>query len=183
VQAKAAVFDETKLEWMNGVYLQKISAESLLPDVRALWEKMGFAERSLADEAYLKKVIALFRERSKMVSEIADRSRYFFADPPAYEESAVRKHFKPEAAAVLKALHDALAVIEPFDAAGLEALYRRIAADAGLAVGKLIHPTRLAVSGVSFGPGLFEMLEMLGKETVLRRLGRAQEFIAAGGTG
>ncbi|MCX6557492.1 MAG: glutamate--tRNA ligase [Candidatus Aminicenantes bacterium] len=183
VQAKAAVFDETKLEWMNGVYLQKRSAESLLPELCALWEKMALTEESLADEAYLKKVIVLFKERSKKVAEIADSSRYFFADPVAYEESAVRKHFKPETEAVLKALSAALAVIEPFDGARLEALYRRIAADAGLPVGKLIHPTRLAVSGVSFGPGLFEMLETLGKETVLRRLGRAQEYIAAGSKG
>jgi glutamyl-tRNA synthetase len=183
VSAKSAVFDETKLEWMNGVYLQGRSAESLLPEVRSLWEKMALAEGSLADEVFLKKVIALFKERSRKVSEIADRACYFFTDPVAYEETAARKHFKPEAAAVLSALSAALVVIETFNAATLEELYLRIAADAELPVGKLIHPTRLAVSGVSFGPGLFEMLELLGREKVLRRLQAAVDWIVATANG
>jgi len=182
VQAKAAVFDETKLEWMNGVYLQKRSIESLLPDVRAIWQGMDLPPSALADDVFLKKVIGLFRERSKKIGEIADQARYFFTDPVVYDEAAARKHFKPEAAAVLVALSAALAVIEPFDAAGLETLFRRIAADAALPVGKLIHPARLAASGVSFGPGLFEMLELLGRETVLRRLGHARATVAAAAT-
>jgi glutamyl-tRNA synthetase len=60
-------------------------------------------------------------------------------------------------------------------------LYRRLAEELGVSAGKLIHPTRLAVSGVGFGPGLFEMLEALGRETVLRRLRKAREHIAARG--
>jgi len=182
VQAKAAVFDETKLEWMNGVYLQKRSIGSLLPDVRAIWQGMDLPPSALADDVFLKKVIGLFRERSKKIGEIAEQGRYFFTDPVVYEEAAARKHFKPEAAAVLGALSAALAVIEPFDAAGLETLFRRIAADAELPVGKLIHPMRLAASGVSFGPGLFEMLELLGRETVLRRLQKARDWIACSAT-
>ena len=125
VQAKAAVFDETKLEWMNGVYLQGRSAESLLPDVRELWQKMALAGESLADEAYLKKVIVMFKERSKKICEIAENSRYFFADPSPTRRRRCARHFKPEAAANLQALSAALAVIEPFDAARLEALVRR----------------------------------------------------------
>jgi glutamyl-tRNA synthetase len=184
VAPKSAVFDETKLEWMNGQYLQQLSNDLLLPEVTALWEKMAIqVPDSETDRIYARTVIGLFKERSKKVSEIAENSRYFFADPVAYEETAVRKHFNPEGAAVLKALSAALAIIEPFDAARLEALYRRIAADAELPVGKLIHPTRLAVSGVSFGPGLFEMLELLGRERVQRRLQAALNWIATAANG
>ncbi len=179
VQAKAAVFDETKLEWMNGVYLQGKSADSLLPDVRSLWEKKGLPPQALADEDYLKKVIGLFRERSKKVGDIAENSLYFFSDPQAYEESAAKKHFKAEALPLFAAILPALAELPVFSREALEELYRRLAEKLEISAGKLIHPTRLAASGVSFGPGLFEMLELLGRETVLRRLGRAREHIAA----
>jgi glutamyl-tRNA synthetase len=181
VQAKAAVFDETKLEWMNGVYLQQRNVESLLPDVKSLWEKMSLPPGALADDSYLKRVIGLFRERSKKIPEIAEKSVYFFRDPEEYEEAAAKKHFKPEALPLLDALLEKLAAQEPFSSSALEERFRTLAEEKGLGAGKLIHPTRLAVSGVGFGPGLFEMLEALGRETVLRRLRRAREHVAARG--
>jgi glutamyl-tRNA synthetase len=179
VQAKAAVFDETKLEWMNGVYLQQRSVESLLPDVLALWRQAELPPPALADEAFLKKVIGLFRDRSKKIGEIAGNSLYFFRDPAAYEPQAAKKYFKAETLPLFDALLPGLAVLEPFAHDALEGLYRQLAEGMGLSAGKLIHPTRLAVSGVSFGPGLFEMLELLGRETVRRRLQKAREWTAA----
>ncbi len=181
VQAKAAVFDETKLEWMNGVYLQGRSVESLLPDVRAVWEKMELPQDALSDEAFLKKVIAMFRERSRKTGEIAENSLYFFRDPLEYDAQAAKKYFKPDMLPRIDALLAALADLQPFAQDALEGLYRRLAEELGVSAGKLIHPTRLAVSGVGFGPGLFEMLEALGRETVLRRLRRARGEIAARG--
>ncbi len=180
VQAKAAVFDETKLEWMNGVYLQGRSIESLLPDVLPLWDKIGLPPERLADREYLGRVIGLFRERSKKIAEIADNSTYFFKDPLEYDPQAARKFFKAETLPLFDALLSRLETLEPFSHEALESLYRLLAGDLGISAGKLIHPTRLAVSGVSFGPGLFEMLEMLGKETVVRRLKGARDHIAAG---
>ncbi|MBN2345893.1 MAG: glutamate--tRNA ligase [Candidatus Aminicenantes bacterium] len=181
VQAKAAVFDQAKLEWMNGVYLQGHSVESLLAEVRLLWEGMDLPAGALADEEHLKKVIAMFKERSKRISEIAGNSLYFFRDPLEYEPQAARKYFKGEALPLFDDLLDRLAGVEPFSREALEGLYRGLAEERGIAAGKLIHPTRLAVSGVGFGPGLFEMLEALGRETVLRRLQRAREHVAGRG--
>lgn len=178
ISPKAAVFDEAKLEWMNGHYLHECRAADLLPDVVARWREAGLVGAECGtDDPYLIKVVELMKERSRRIGEIADNARYFFVDPESYDEASARKHFKPEAAAVLQALCDALAIIEPFDAATLDSLYRLIATDSELAVGKLIHPTRLAVSGVSFGPGLFELLELLGRETVLRRLEAARRWL------
>jgi len=77
----------------------------------------------------------------------------------------------------LKALADKLEVHEEFSHEALEKLYREHAEAAGVGAGKLIHPTRLAVSGVSFGPGLFEMLELLGKNTVVRRMRAAIQWL------
>ena len=182
VSAKSAVFDETKLEWMNGQYLQQLSNDSLLPEVTAMWKKIAIQiPDSGGDTIYAQKVIGLFKERSKKISEIAEKSRYFFCDPAGYEPQAARKYFKGEAARILKILAAKLAELERFDHESLENLYRQAAEDMGLAAGKLIHPTRLAVSGVSFGPGLFEMLELLGRERVLRRLQAALNWIVAAG--
>lgn len=181
VQAKAAVFDETKLEWMNGVYLQKRSVDSLRPEVLPIWESLGLPREKIADAGYSGWVIGQFRERSKKINEIAENSVYFFRDPEGYEEAAERKHFKPEVLPRLDALLERIAAQEPFSAAALEALFRALAGEMGIGAGKLIHPVRLAVSGVSFGPGLFEMLEALGRETVVRRLRRARERVASRG--
>jgi glutamyl-tRNA synthetase len=183
VQAKAAVFDETKLEWMNGHYLQQRSEESLLPDVMSCWQALLLPPpAALADTAYAKKVIGLFKERSKKIVEIAENSCYFFRDPANYDPQAAKKYFKSETQSLLELLAGKLAMLEPFSRESLEELYRQVAEGMGLSAGKLIHPTRLAVSGVSFGPGLFEMLELLGRETVIRRLQNARNWleIAAG---
>jgi glutamyl-tRNA synthetase len=180
VSAKSAAFDEIKLEWMNGQYLQGLSNDSLLPEVMLLWEKSGIrVTNSDGDQMYAKKVIGLFKERSKKISEIAEKARYFYCDPREYEGQAARKYFKAESAPLLKNLAAKMAGLEPFDRDTLENLYQRMAEDMELSTGKLIHPTRLAVSGVSFGPGLFEMLELLGRERVLRRLRTAADWIAA----
>jgi len=181
VNAKSAVFDETKLEWMNGHYLQQLSNDALLPEVMAIWENSGLRLTGGRDAAYAKKVIALFKERSKKISEIAEKARYFFCDPGEFEGQAARKYFKAETATLLKNLSARLAGLDPFDRDTLENLYQRLAEEMALSTGKLIHPTRLAVSGVSFGPGLYEMLELLGRETVLRRLQAAADWIAANG--
>jgi glutamyl-tRNA synthetase len=182
VQAKAAVFDETKLEWMNGHYLQQRSEESLLPEVMACWEKLLLPPpAALADKAYAQRVIGLFKERSKKIAEIAENSSYFFRDPVAYDPQAARKYFKSETLSILELLTEKLAALELFGREALEGLYRQVAEGLGLPAGKLIHPTRLAASGVSSGPGLFEMLEVLGKETVIRRLQNARNWIEAGG--
>jgi len=179
VQAKAAVFDETKLEWMNGQYLQQCSVESLLPEVLAAWEKLALPPQALGDKDFAAKVVGLFKERSKKVAEISEKSVYFFRDPLGYEPQAAKKYFKSEVLSIFDLLLGKLAVVDPFGREALEALYRQLAEALGLATGKLIHPTRLAVSGVSFGPGLFEMLELLGRETVLRRLQNARNWVAA----
>jgi len=180
ISAKSAVFDETKLEWMNGQYLQQLGDDLLLPEVTSIWGKMGIQfPDGAADKIYAQTVIGLFKERSKKISEIAEKSRYFFCDPTEYEAQAAKKYFKAEAAQILSGLAAKLVGLEHFDHDALENLYQRMAEDLGLSTGKLIHPTRLAVSGVSFGPGLFDMLELLGRERVLRRLQTALDWITA----
>jgi len=174
VSPKAAVLDERKLEWMNGLYMAERSTESLLEEVVAGWRNRGVIEpdRSTGDPE-LKQIIELMKGRSKRITDLIEKNDYFFKDPEEYDSKAAKKHFKGDARRHLEGLIEQLEKVDTFDKEKLEEVYRRYAEEVEVSSGKLIHPTRLSVSGVSFGPGLFELLEALGKDAVLRRMRNA----------
>jgi glutamyl-tRNA synthetase len=147
---------------------------SIFNEVVQKWEKQGLIKKSdQYDNAYLKTIIGLLKDRVKKVNDIAHQADYFFEDPREYDAKAVKKHFKGESSMVLKHLAEKLGTLTVFDQISLEKVYREMADELNLSAGKLIHPTRLAISGVSVGPGLFEMMEVLGKEKVINRINRA----------
>jgi glutamyl-tRNA synthetase len=181
VSPKAAVFDEKKLEWMNGLYMAGRSAASLLGEVVPLWKERGWVDpdRDQNDPCF-ESIIDLLKVRSKKVTELIDGAAYFFRDPEFYEEEAAKQQFTQETAATLVALSEKIAGMPSiFDQSSLETLFHDHSEKSGIPSGKLIHPTRLALSGVSFGPGLFELMAVLGRETVIRRLKKAISFIGS----
>jgi glutamyl-tRNA synthetase len=180
VSPKAAVLDEQKLEWLNGQYMTELPVEAVAGEVVAEWKQRGWVAADVsAEDPRLRAVVEMMKSRCRRMTEIAPNSAYFFVDPVEYEEKASRKHFGPEAAVLLDELTAVLESASAFDHAGLEEVYRAYADKSGLGAGKIIHPTRLAVCGVSFGPGLFEVLEALGRQTVVRRMRRAAEWVRA----
>ena len=178
VSPKPAVFDEKKLEWMNGLYMAERSAALLAAEVVPLWKERGWVGNDNDQKnPYYLTIIDLLKVRSKKLTELISNSEYFFKDPVSYEEKAAKKQFTPETAQLFKALLDKIEKTEPFDAQSLEKIYHEYSEKAKIPPGQLIHPTRLAISGVSFGPGLFELMVALGKETVIRRIKKAIAFI------
>jgi glutamyl-tRNA synthetase len=178
VSPKSAVFDEKKLEWMNGMYLAERSSNSLAAEVVPLWKEKGWIEPGRAEnDPWLLSIIDLLKVRSKKVTELAESAVYFFKDPETYEEKAAKKQFRPETAPLLRSLVDKMNSLSSFDIQSLDALYHSFAETSQIQIGQIIHPTRLAVSGVSFGPGLFELMATLGKEPVIRRMNAAASFI------
>ncbi len=174
ISPKASVFDEKKLEWMNGLYMAERPEESLIDEVIPLLKEKGWiGDGSQIDVEYIGRMIGLLRERSKRLTDLIAAAEYFFMDPVAYEEKAARKYFFGETAGQLESLNDLVRSCTDFSAARLEELFRTVAESMTIQTGKLIHPVRLAVSGVSFGPGLFDLLVTLGKERVVRRIDRA----------
>jgi glutamyl-tRNA synthetase len=97
-------------------------------------------------------------------------SRYFFLDPESFDEEGFKKNWEPESGERLKLLADRLEVLHEYSHASIEAALRQLSEELLIKPNKLIHPTRLALSGRTIGPGLFEMMELLGKGTVIRRL-------------
>ena len=107
------------------------------------------------------------------------RQEYFFKEVESYDEKGVGKHFKPEAAELLTVCINALEALETFDLASTEAAYNKIAEEQGLSLGKVVHPTRLALTGRTVSPGLFDVMVLLGKETTLSRMRKAVQYIKA----
>lgn len=176
---KAAIYDTKKLTWMNGQYLSELPLEKILPEVKPFFVKDGYVDEDwfAENEEYFAKLVDTVRVRVKTLQEIADASDYFFKDVESYDEKGVAKHFKPEAVALLE---ECIAAVEADDVYSLEtteAAYNKIAADNNLALGKVIHPTRLALTGRTVSPGMFDVMVLLGKEKTLARLRKAVEFI------
>jgi len=183
ISKSSAIFDETKLEWMNGVYIASYDVERLTDKALPFFaEALGLSEDDLrARREYLRRVVELLRLRVRKLSDFPRIGRYFFEDPQEFEAKGVRKHFgEPGVAEHLSLLADELERCEPFEAASVEQALRGLAERLGLKAARLIHPARLAVTGLTGGPGLFELFEVLGKEVVVRRLRRAAEAIRAG---
>ena len=169
VQAK---FDILKLRWLNAEYIMKKTNAELLP---ALKERLAAAGVDLGvyDDAYVGRVLDLYKVRLKTLSEFVPQTDLFFREDYSVEPEAAEVLAKPENRAILTAFADVLEKLEPFTPAEAEAAGRALAAARGVKAGAVIHPTRAAVSGKTKGAGLFEMLEVLGQMKSVARMRRA----------
>ena len=123
----------------------------------------------------LRRIVGLMQERMAFVEELATSCVFFFVDPETYEEKGVKKRWKDDSAGLLRTYADRLEGLEVFEVAQVEAVLRALAEERAIGAGRIIHPTRLAVSGRSSGPGLFDMMAVLGQQTCVRRLRNAAE--------
>jgi len=183
VQENPAIFDGQKLLWMNGVYIRRKPMGELTRLCLPYLQEAGLMPQNPSPEevTYAQRVIALEAERMKLLSEVVPLTEYFFRDTLEYEEKGVRKWFtQPYVPQMLEMLIERYSALEPFDVPHIEATTRAVADELGVSAAQVIHPTRVAVSGRTVGPGLFEMIEVMGKERVLHRLRAAQEMVQQG---
>lgn len=176
---KAAVYDTKKLTWMNGQYLSQLPLENILPEAKKFFLKDGLVTETWLEEnaEYFAKLVDTVRVRVKTLQEVADAAVYFFKDVEAYDEKGVSKHFNAEAAVLLEKCAAALEADPVFDLASTEAIYNKIAEENGLSLGKVIHPTRLALTGRTVSPGMFDVMVLLGKEKTIARILKAVDYI------
>jgi glutamyl-tRNA synthetase len=173
VGASPSVFDPEKLLWMNAQYIAQMPAEELLR------RSLPYAAAGIPDRETALRAIELHRPRVRTPIEMGRALGSYAADPSDYEADGLRKHVKPETGAQLESLATLLEALAEWTATSTEAALRQSAEAAGVSAGKLIHPTRLALTGVTVGAPLFDVVELLGKETSLRRLARFRERIRA----
>jgi glutamyl-tRNA synthetase len=176
-----AVFDTDKLDWMNAQYLARMADEQLAPLVRVALAEAGLGDIALArNDAALRRLIELLRPRVKRVPDFADQAGPILTSAVQYEPAAVEKHFAVAGMADhLGALADTLIGVSPFDEPHVESAVRGTAAERGIKAGVLIHAVRVALTGRTTSPGLFELIVLLGREEVTARLRRAITFLAS----
>ena len=173
VNKSAAVFDLDKLNWLNGQYIRKILPERLVD----LCEPLLIDAYGKHDFEYLKKVVLVFHDRLVLIPDIVPLSAYFFKDEFEYDPKAVEKHFKtPLAKQILTTLKERLEKPEPFTKEQIEPIFKNLATELNVKLGVIIHPCRLALSGRSETPPMYDVVEILGKKKVMERISRALPF-------
>lgn len=176
VKTGGPVFDLAKLDWLNGVYIRRLSVD-------ALAERLAAANptAAAAEPAYLRAIVPLIQERLKKLSDFDPWASYFFAEPEAYEPALLvpKKTTREEAIAVLDAAADALGQAGEWTAPALEALGKALCESRAWKLGNAFMTLRVALTGRTASPPLFESMAVLGRERTLARLRRAAELLRA----
>jgi glutamyl-tRNA synthetase len=167
VQAK---FDIQKLRWLNGEYIMRKTTEELLPLIKDQLLTAGFDMSGVTDD-YISKLVDLYKIRIKTLRELGELADWFFKDDFTMDEEGKRKYLdKEENKDNIRIFADRLDGLEDFSHENIEKICRDIAEERELKAADIIHPTRLAISGKTRGAGLFEVMELLGKEKVIKRM-------------
>jgi glutamyl-tRNA synthetase len=169
VNKAGAVFNKEKLDWMNSEYIRKRTPEALLVLVKPLVEKKGY----IVSDEYILAVIKLMQERARSINDFVDFASYFFERPTDFEEKYKSKHWTPDAKERLSEILVEFKSLDDWSHDPLEAIIRAYAEKKAISAGKLIHPIRLAVTGRGMGPGLFELLAVIGKKESTERMEHA----------
>jgi glutamyl-tRNA synthetase len=172
VSKGGAVFDYKKLIWYNEHYLREKPADELWPRVQEIAKEHGLDP----DEQYMKQIIPLMKERVSKVEDFVTMGRFFFDDPEEYEDQAVKK-WKDNSAELLKAYVAKIEDLDEdtFEAKTLKDKIKEVIEEYDVGFGPLMMPLRVAVSGMGYGPDLTPTIELLGKETTIRRINTAIE--------
>jgi glutamyl/glutaminyl-tRNA synthetase len=167
-----AVFNPEKLEWFNQQHIARLEAAAILNRIQGDLERAGLpvAGMDRDERRRLERVIDLVKPRVRRLPEFATHIRPFVADTIDREPAAVARYLAADLAPHLAAWREALTRIAPFDASSLEAGLRSLARARGVKPAALIHATRVAVTGQAVSPGIFEVLELMGRARVIRRL-------------
>ncbi|MBA7472974.1 Glutamate--tRNA ligase [subsurface metagenome] len=173
VSRTAAIFNRDKLDWMNGVYIRGLSAEEFFDAAQPylMTDKLA-GEAVIADEQYVLDILPLVQERARTLAEVVELTQFFFVDELDYNTDwLIAKGMSRESATeALTAAQQRLGQFAAFDAESLEAVLRPLAEELGLKTGQLFGTLRVAVTGRTAAPPLFQTMAVLGKERCLKRI-------------
>jgi glutamyl-tRNA synthetase len=177
VGASAAVFNPEKLEWVNAQHLKMTP-----PSVIAELLKPFLAERGWTvpgDDAWLARAAATLQERAKTLVDLLDQGAYYFTDAVTLDAAAVAKHVATAHPAALRELRDALAALDEWTVPAIEAAFQAVLGRHNLSLGKLAQPVRVALTGGTVSPGIYELVEVVGRERTVARLDRVLPLVGA----
>jgi len=170
----AAVFNPEKLLWLNQQYIMATATEKLAELVMPFLVKESIiSEAQALDMPWLATAVKTLQERAKTLIELAKSLRYYIVEDVTFDEKAKEKFLNEKSMSLLKDLKDALVSHSDFSHAGLEPVFKAIVEKHGVKLGALAQPVRVAMTGGAESPGIYEVLEVLGKEKTLKRLEKA----------
>jgi len=183
VSVSAAALDPDKLLWMNAEYIREMPlperTDAVIPFLRE--EGLIGTEISRDTRRWLEKVVEAIGDRLKVLSDVVGYAEFLFTDEVEYDAKSVRKRLlKKGALETIRGIREGLAGAESFDEGVLEKVVREFAERTGVSGGAVIHPIRVAVTGKAIGPGIFEVLNLLGREKTLKRLDRTAKLLESG---
>ncbi|TRZ94870.1 glutamate--tRNA ligase [bacterium] len=170
VNKTAAAFDLKKLDWINNQYLKDADPEKLAEEIIPLLIEKNYINKDSFDRAYVLTLIKLFQARLSRLNDFLDWADFFFLDEPVMDQAAKEKYLAQDFSREFKLFTERLDNLASFSIINIEASFRQLVAGLGIEAKKLIHPIRVALTGKTIGPGLFEVIYCLGKERSKRRL-------------
>jgi glutamyl-tRNA synthetase len=170
----AGVFNPEKLMALNADHIKCMPPEKLAPHLIPFLKQKGYPAN---EGSYLNSIIATLNTRSKTLIEMAESASFYYADPLEYDEKAVHKFLKPEILEPLTLLTEKLEAAENLSEQTQETLFTEVLETTSIKFGKIAQPVRVALTGKTASPGIFEMIETLGKDRVIYRLKHAIDLI------
>ena len=172
VNKAAAAFSIDKLRWLNGQYIKQTDSERLADLLVPFLKEKGYIRQDF-DRQKIKNSVDLFKGRMDTFLDFLERADFVFTDPVLRDPQAEQAHLSQDRSEEFLLLSERLEQTDPFDAATTEKAFRDAVEELGIGASELVHPVRVALTGRSVGPGLFETIALLGKETTVKRLREA----------
>jgi glutamyl-tRNA synthetase len=181
VNSSPASHDPDKLFWIQSEWMKVLPLEQKIEGVLPFLAREGLVTEPVADviRQRIEAVVLALGDRLKVFSDILKLGRYFFTEVVSYDPEAVKKRLQKEGVVeLLRGLDELLATVEPFDVQTLEGAVHSFAEARGLAMGNVVNPLRVATTGQGVGPGLYDCLHILGRESCRRRIAGTIEMLA-----
>ncbi len=174
ISKSPAKFDPDKLLALNAYYIRQKTTERLAELIKPFLTKL---EISNIDKDKVIKAIETVKARARTLSEMANMMRFYFVEEVEYEEKAAQKFLKKEIVPILERIIQELSNLEAFTEKNIELIFRNLAKEYQIKLKYVAQPVRVALTGRTVSPGLFEIMDILGKETVLKRLKKALNYV------
>ncbi len=181
LQKKAAIFDPKKLEWMNGQHLSMLSLDAVFPHIQPAFIREGLAtaEELAERDEWFRGLVDLLRVRARTIDDIVRQAIPYFRQDITYDPEAVAKQWRDPVVSVevLSGSAERLAALAVWEPEGMEAALRALAEEMGMSGGKIFQPLRVALTGLTVSPGIFDVLVYVGRERSLERLAAAVRYL------
>ena len=174
VQKSSAVFNPEKLLWLNAQYIKQGEPKRIGERLRPFLERAGVGtEAGEKSSEWMERLVLAFRERAQTLEDMAKAAIPYLQSEIQMDEAAAKKFLTPAIAPLLERLADRFAAVPDFNKEALEVVFKDLIAEAGIKMGELAQPVRVALTGRTASPGLFEVIDLLGRERTLERLRHA----------